>query len=37
MIRTFAQEDVEILAEYGSVPVINGLTDLRTPARCSPT
>jgi ornithine carbamoyltransferase len=27
MIRTFAQEDVEQLAEHGDVPVINGLTD----------
>jgi ornithine carbamoyltransferase len=27
MIRTFAQADVEALAEHASVPVINGLTD----------
>ena len=27
MIRTFAQADVEGLAEFGSIPVINGLTD----------
>lgn len=27
MIRTFAQRDVEELAEWSSVPVINGLTD----------
>jgi len=27
MIRTFAQADVDSLAEHGSVPVINGLTD----------
>lgn len=27
MIRTFAQSDVEQLAEFASVPVINGLTD----------
>ena len=27
MIRTFSQKDVEDLAFYGSIPVINGLTD----------
>ena len=27
MIRTFKQSDVEGLAKYGSIPVINGLTD----------
>jgi len=27
MIRTFAQADVDALAEHGSVPVLNGLTD----------
>ena len=27
MIRTFQQSDVEGLAKYGSIPVINGLTD----------
>jgi ornithine carbamoyltransferase len=27
MIRTYAQSDVDALAEYGTVPVINGLTD----------
>ena len=27
MIRTFLQSDVEGLAQYGTVPVINGLTD----------
>ncbi|MFA4966033.1 MAG: ornithine carbamoyltransferase [Thermoleophilia bacterium] len=33
MIRTFAQQDVEDLAEYGQVPVINGLTDLHHPCQ----
>lgn len=27
MIRTFKQSDVEQLAQYGTIPVINGLTD----------
>src|ERR671937_797627 len=27
MIRTYAQADVETLAEHASIPVINGLTD----------
>lgn len=27
MIRTFAQKEVEDLAKFGSIPVINGLTD----------
>jgi len=33
MIRTFAQADVEALAEHGSVPVINGLTDRLHPCQ----
>src|SRR5215212_7798799 len=33
MIRTFSQQDVEDLARYGSVPVINGLTDLLHPCQ----
>ncbi|WP_420633626.1 ornithine carbamoyltransferase [Candidatus Palauibacter sp.] len=33
MIRTFAQEDVEGLARHGTVPVINGLTDLLHPCQ----
>ncbi len=33
MIRTFKQSDVEDLARYGSVPVINGLTDLVHPCQ----
>ena len=33
MIRTFAQEEVETLAKYASIPVINGLTDFAHPCQ----
>ncbi|MBR4542443.1 MAG: ornithine carbamoyltransferase, partial [Lachnospiraceae bacterium] len=33
MIRTFAQQDVEDLATYGSIPIINGLTDYCHPCQ----
>jgi ornithine carbamoyltransferase len=33
MIRTFAHGDVEELARFASVPVINGLTDLQHPCQ----
>ena len=33
MIRTFAQKDVEDLAAYGQIPVINGLTDAHHPCQ----
>lgn len=33
MIRTFAQQEVEDLAKFGSIPIINGLTDYAHPCQ----
>ncbi|MBR2952480.1 MAG: ornithine carbamoyltransferase [Clostridia bacterium] len=33
MIRTYAQEEVEMLASYGLIPIINGLTDYCHPCQ----
>ena len=33
MIRTFEQQEVEDLAKYGSIPIINGLTDYAHPCQ----
>ncbi len=33
MIRTFEQQEVEDLAAYGSIPIVNGLTDFSHPCQ----
>ncbi|MBR4101073.1 MAG: ornithine carbamoyltransferase [Oscillospiraceae bacterium] len=33
MIRTFAQQEVEDLANFGNIPIINGLTDFAHPCQ----
>ena len=33
VLRTFAQQNLEVLAEYSSVPVINALSDFEHPCQ----
>ncbi|GAI30071.1 unnamed protein product, partial [marine sediment metagenome] len=33
VIRTYSQEIVDIFAKYGTIPVINGLTDIYHPCQ----
>lgn len=33
MIRTYDQEEIELIAQYGSVPVISGMTDFAHPCQ----
>ncbi|MGF6906266.1 ornithine carbamoyltransferase [Fusobacterium sp. PH5-44] len=33
MIRTYAQKDIDDLVQYGSIPIINGLTDYAHPCQ----
>lgn len=33
MIRTYSQDDVELLSRYSSIPIINGLTDMEHPCQ----
>lgn len=34
MIRTYKQSEVDALAQNGTIPIINGLTDFAHPCRC---
>lgn len=33
MIRTYSQDEVELLSKYSSIPIINGLTDMEHPCQ----